>query len=532
LANVGLSGVAGLENWVTGQLNAGGGLAKAGATMMAMLNDYSNMSTTEAIYGASVVTFNAKTANAQALSQTAGTSTGTYAAVSAVAPAKTFTLTTGIDASFVGGTGNDAVTGILGGSSPTLNSGDVVDGGEGTDTLVVGTNTTFSAGNYNSIKGSVSNVEKLELNNAAATTIDASKVAQFTSIGFTTANLGLANVITKVADAQTVVVKGTDASVSANGYTAKFLNNADGDQVTATAYAGALTINASGGTAAGAATEVGITANASSVTLNVAALNDAAANTNAASFVTLTGDVKTATINIANALDNTKTASKDVANTFSMTVASTSNAGTAATPGTTGGGADALGNLTAVTLVGSGNVSINNANGGTATKLKTIDASGLGGAYTIATTTAKVGDPLGGLTYSANLAVVEAITLGAGKDTITAASSYAKLDTITGFTLVGNLDDTLNTTKSDDIVTGRTAGAANAFVKKTTGLSGSLDSNLTTVGAMTDANVVFQNGGNTYIYRDLGTAGLTDDDQVIELIGLVNLDLLVLALDS
>jgi Ca2+-binding RTX toxin-like protein len=136
LANVGLSSVAGLENWVVGQLNAGGGVAKAGASMLAMLNDYSNMSTTDATYGASVVTFNAKTANSQALSQTAGTSTGTYAAVSAVAPAKTFTLTTGIDASFVGGTGNDAFTGILGGSSPTLNSGDVVDGGDGAgDTL-------------------------------------------------------------------------------------------------------------------------------------------------------------------------------------------------------------------------------------------------------------------------------------------------------------------------------------------------------------------------------------------------------------
>jgi len=100
--------------------------------------------------------------------------------------------------------------------------------------------------------------------------------------------------------------------------------------------------------------------------------------------------------------------------------------------------------------------------------------------------------------------------------------------------LVGNLDDTLNTTKSDDIVT----GSGTTFVKKTTGLTGSLDANLTTVGALTDANVVFQNGGNTYIYRDINTgvgtsaAGLDDGDQVIELIGLVNLDLLILALNS
>ena len=91
LANVGLSSVAGLEAWVAGQLTASGGVAKAGATMLAMLNDYANMSTTEAIYGASVATFNQKTANSQALSQTAGTTTGTYAAVSTATPSTPFT---------------------------------------------------------------------------------------------------------------------------------------------------------------------------------------------------------------------------------------------------------------------------------------------------------------------------------------------------------------------------------------------------------------------------------------------------------
>jgi hypothetical protein len=272
-----------------------------------------------------------------------------------------------------------------------------------------------------------------------------------------------------------------------------------------------------------------VTAQGSSITLNVS--SKLSGLTNTASTVSLTGDVKTATINIANSLNNTKTASSDIANTFTMTVLSTIGTGGA----TTGDGATALGNLTAVTLVGSGNVTIDNDNGaadqvsGTATKLKTVDASGLGGAYTFATSGgAKVGDPLGGLTYKSNYAVVESITLGAGKDSITASSTYAKMDTITGFTLVGNLDDTVNTTKSDVIIT----GSAVDFVKKTTGLTGSLDANLTTVGAMTAANVVFQNGGNTYIYRDLGTAGLTDDDQVIELIGLVNLDLLILAIES
>jgi hypothetical protein len=87
LANVGLSSVSGLEAWVAGQLNAGGGFAKAGATLLTLLNDYSNMSTTDATYGASVATFNTKVDNSQTASQTAGTASGTYAAVSAVSAA-------------------------------------------------------------------------------------------------------------------------------------------------------------------------------------------------------------------------------------------------------------------------------------------------------------------------------------------------------------------------------------------------------------------------------------------------------------
>jgi hypothetical protein len=88
LANVGLSSVAGLEAWVAGQLNAGGGFAKAGSTLLSLLNDYSNMSPADAIYGASVSTFNKKVDNSQAASQTPGTAKGTYAAVSSVSAAE------------------------------------------------------------------------------------------------------------------------------------------------------------------------------------------------------------------------------------------------------------------------------------------------------------------------------------------------------------------------------------------------------------------------------------------------------------
>jgi hypothetical protein len=115
----------------------------------------------------------------------------------------------------------------------------------------------------------------------------------------------------------------------------------------------------------------------------------------------------------------------------------------------------------------------------------------------------------------------------------TANSNYAKMDSITGFSLVADSAGSLVAGKSDNL-TGTIAGT---YVAKTTGVSGSLDAALTaagnhTVGGAASNLVVFQNGGNTYIFQDLaagGTsvAGLDDGDVVIELVGLVNLDLLI-----
>ena len=92
ITNVGLSSVAGLANWVAAQLTAGG-TAKRGETIISLLNSYSNMDTTEAVYGASVATFNTKVDASQALSQTTGNAGGTYAAVSSVVVNTALTLT-------------------------------------------------------------------------------------------------------------------------------------------------------------------------------------------------------------------------------------------------------------------------------------------------------------------------------------------------------------------------------------------------------------------------------------------------------
>ena len=121
--------------------------------------------------------------------------------------------------------------------------------------------------------------------------------------------------------------------------------------------------------------------------------------------------------------------------------------------------------------------------------------------------------------------------MGSALDTLTfgtTTSTYAKMDSITGYSVNANAAGDRVAATSDNI----TFGGAVTFVAKTTGVSGSLDAALTASGSHTVAtvaaeNVVFQNGGNTYIYRDIGSNGLDDDDVVIELVGLVDLTLLI-----
>ena len=192
LANVGLSSVAGLEAWLAAQLTAGGGVAKAGETMLTLLNDFSNMSTSDATYGSAVSTFNTKTAASQVLSQTAGTATGTYAAVASVSPALTLTSATQTSN---GTAGDDTFTAAAG----TWGAGDVVNGGAGTDTLnatITGTAPTQSA-------TSLVSVEVLNLTASPnPSTLDLTGVTGLTQVnnvssanGATLAVSGLGNVV-------------------------------------------------------------------------------------------------------------------------------------------------------------------------------------------------------------------------------------------------------------------------------------------------------------------------------------------------
>ena len=423
----------------------------------------------------------------------------------------------------VTGTGTSSVNAGAGDDTVTLTSGlgsAVVDGGDGKDTVVLpATVTSFGTGTYNNMKANVLNVEVLSLPGAA--TIDAAKASQFTEFTLTG---GAGSVITKVADTQTVNITAS-ASASSAGYVAKGGLDANGDTATATAYAGTLNATAKGGT---------LTANASALTLavsNVSSVDKGVTLVTAASAVTLTGDVKTAAITVGSSVNNSKLPSAEFISSVTMTPTGAQDGGGAFT---------ALGNLTSVTLSGTGSATVDNSTAviaGTtrASKLATIDASGLAGKVTITGST--LGNATAGLTWTAGI-LAETVKLGSALDKLTVAtanSTYAKMDSITGFTLLADATGVTTAStaaKSDDIA----VGGITTFAKAATGYSAtSLDAALATLGARAADNVVFQVAGNTYIFVDSSadtTSTISDADTLIELVGLVDLDNLVLALNG
>lgn len=476
-----------------------------------------------------------KTINAAG--STAGvTLVGAYTAAETITTgngADTFTVgltTTGKTATVNSGAGNDTITVALGSNAANINAGagddsiifsrsltttDVVNGGEGKDTLTIG-NATIAAADLAILKSVVTNVETLKFS-AAATGVDAAALSQFSTFSFTTDN----SAITKVADTQNIITTG-DVSVTAAGYIGAGTGT---PAATATTYAGKLTVDVTGGNAAGAdpianpANNVVVTANADSITLNVKA-TPAGSSAGLATYAALTGDVKSATVNLTNSVDapTSSTPTADVLANFSLTTSST-KAGGLATNGFT-----ELGALTTLTLTGNGAATI--VNGATGV-LANVDATAMTGkaAFGGATVT-------GGLDYTTSANVAETIKLGAGRDIvrIDGSSTYEKMDTITGLTLVKNAAGAFDAAVSDDIVV---AGGA-TFTKAATITGSTFDLVLTNLGAVgtTGDNVVFAYAGDTYIYSDVGANGLTNDDVVVKLTGTIDLDLLVSALNG
>lgn len=375
------------------------------------------------------------------------------------------------------GAGDDKI--IL---SSTLTSGYKIDGGEGKDTLQLAGGTLAEA-NYVLIGAAVSNIETLKM--TTATTADASRLAQFGTLEF-----DAAGTLTKVGANQALIAH-AGLTAEANGYVKPSTG--------ATTYAG--TLNVTTDAAAGTAT---LKADSAVVNVNAGAAN---------AGVTIAGDLKTSlTVNLTNGATDAATPVE----TFATATVTASTAQLSA--------------LTSLTLTGNGTVTVDNVNAGTATKLATIDATGLGGTLAIGNAagtpaTAK-GDITGGLIYSGNAAVAETIKLGAGHDVLTLNSTYENMDTIQGFDAKKETATGASTT--DVLKVGATTidgATANAAVVKMTLAAGdtSLALAFAHAGASTAAGKIaqFVFEGNTYLFSDTGaTVGALDStDFAVKLIG-------------
>jgi len=326
LTNVGLTSVAGLQNWVVGQLNAGGGMAKAGETILAMLNDFSNMSMTDATYGAAVTTFNAKVANAQTLSQTAGTPTGTYAAISSTAAPLIVALTTGADVR-TGGSGNDTFNALWTSTNGmTFATNDIIDGGAGTDTLFVQVGATGVHG-----PATLSNVETITTNFSAAGTVNLLGATGVTTIESNGSSADAA--FTNIGSATTALRVANEANSANFGFTAAAVaGSADTANVTLSAVTGGTLTLTSG------FETLSLTSSGSANTLTGLSLGTASAST-----VRVAGDqaLNLGTVTTAVTLPTTVTNFDASGNTASGAgVVATFGASTAATSITGGSGND------------------------------------------------------------------------------------------------------------------------------------------------------------------------------------------------
>jgi len=174
VTNLGLSSVAGLNNWVAAQLTAAG--ANKGAKVVELLNGFAQL-TADATYGAAATAFNTKVDAALALSQTADNTGGTFAAISSAIAGKTFTLTTGSD-TFTGTSSDDTFDAY----SPddvlnTLSSADAINGGAGNDSLSIYVGTANS-----NIQPTITAVESISITSDATATLNLTASSGYSSL--------------------------------------------------------------------------------------------------------------------------------------------------------------------------------------------------------------------------------------------------------------------------------------------------------------------------------------------------------------
>jgi hypothetical protein len=345
----------------------------------------------------------------------------------------TFTLTTAID-TFTGAAGNDTYTGVVG-TGATLNVGDTLSAGAGTDTLRVafGSNVALAA----SVAGvSLNGFEVLSLINPGDSAIDASTLTGLTTL--------------RVEDATLLAAKTITSSLGL--------------------------VNVSLATAAGAPTAGAVTwaANAADTTLNLT-LNGYQGSPAAAAALTVTGAAAT-TLNIA----STTAANKVAAFTGPATVTTLNiTAATALTNTSTKAVA-----ATKVNVEGAGAVALGTTD---FAAIVTVDASKATGAVSMtaeanSTLTYKGGSGADTLVFATagDLTSVDVIDLGAGSNTLSIA------DTALGGTATAAFNTVVNaiTSAQTILVTGAATVDMSGVTARILSLGATSNFNVTKIDAL------------------------------------------------
>jgi hypothetical protein len=428
--------------------------------------------------------------------------------------------------SLSGGDGNDAfrIGSIAGLQNVTIN------GGAGTDTLRV-SNTEFTTSDYTILKVNVSSVETLELS-GAVTALDASRVSA-TALRF----LASGSAVTEVGSGQAVTLTRTAAATATTGFAETGATVANPNSITVSSKGYVATVGLIptvfgdnlGITLDKTANDTDVVAFGKVLTLGVVALGETATVAGNSTVATVTGDLTGINVALQSARGST-------------TKAATENLAGFVAEVFTGN----LDNVTSITVTGSGTVSID-ANAGLNDpllgKLTTINVSGMtafADQDILGQQTDGVFTNLSTSTIFLNKNVSETVILGGAQDTVVTGSAIGKVDTITGFQVVASAVNPLvaDNARSDTLVLGDGQGAfiggVGGNAAKMTVTGSSLDAALLQAASLKAAdgttnvqNVVFGFGGDTYVYSDQGTEGLTDDDFLVKMSGSLNLDLLL-----
>lgn len=385
VSNLGLTEVAGLNNWIAAQLTAAG--SAKGAKIVEMLNSFAQM-TADATYGTYATAFNTKVGTALSLSQTAGYKGGDFVTGPAVViPGATFALTTNLD-NVPATVSNDTVTGVISttATSTTFSATDVVIDTTSTDadTFTLTVEADVTATNTGLVRG----FETVNVNANATTLTDTNLDFAATNFaGVKTFNFDVTKPVTAVnglvmtaLDINNATVNTSDdfSSASVAGATGKNLNvnaNAVGSTgspttVTVTGAMGDVTVVGQG--------QLTVTSNASTGLLSATAAKGLTLSGTAAQIINATATGGNLTISDATAsLSTTVVASGDV------TISKLDAAGKlTATAGGTITLAGATANTTDVDLTSATLSSVGASSIADADALATLTLSGNGGKAT------------------------------------------------------------------------------------------------------------------------------------------------------